>query len=116
MSVSMMSGDGREGALMCPGADSVSAVLSDISAGGTTTIDQIIETKVLHQPSMLLKGSAGAIVRSHPSNGGYRHRFSPSFGLRHLRNERRGAKAQRRHRPKAAHRSGAKVVGHVIEG
>jgi hypothetical protein len=55
----------------------VSAVLSDISAGGTTTIDQIIETKVLHQPSMLVKGSAGAIVRSHPSNGGYRHRFSP---------------------------------------
>jgi hypothetical protein len=51
----MMSGDGREGALMCPGADSVSALLSDISAGETTTIDQIIGTKVLHQPSMLVK-------------------------------------------------------------
>jgi hypothetical protein len=46
MSVSMMSGDGREGALMFPGADSVSAVLSDISAGGTATIEQVIGTKV----------------------------------------------------------------------
>ena len=47
----------------------------------------------LDQPSMLVNGSAGAIVRATPAMAAIGI-DSSLFGLRHLRDERHGAKAQ----------------------